>query len=92
MASIATVFMGFAADAPRETRLGSFLRNLDDLPSAVLSAVRAGSMALRRLAAVRAGDGLRDDEGIVRAALVALLTRRSSLRYGHPILRESISA
>src|ERR1051326_2560972 len=79
--------MGVAAGLPRRARLDSFLRDLDDLPPAVLAAMGARAVALCRLAARRTGDELRHHEGVVRPALVALLTRRSSLRYGHPVLR-----
>jgi len=56
------------------------LRDLDDLTPAVLPAMPAGAMPLRGLAAGGTSDVLRHDERVVRAALVALLTRRSSLR------------
>jgi hypothetical protein len=65
----------------------SVLRDLDDLTAAVLPTVRAGPMPLRGLAAVRTGDELRHRERVVGATLVALLVRRSSLRYGHWDLR-----
>jgi hypothetical protein len=67
----------------------SVLRDLDDLTAAVLPTVRASPMPLHGLAAVRTGDGLRCRQRIVSAALVALLMRSSSFRYGHSDLRSS---
>src|SRR3989442_13336054 len=75
MASTATVFMACAA--------ASALRDLDHLSPAILSTVRAGAVALRRLAARGTCHVLRHDEGIVCPTLVALLMRGPSLRYGH---------
>jgi hypothetical protein len=59
------------------------LRDRDHLPSAVLSAVRAGAMALSGLSARRASDVLRRGQRVVSATLVALGMGRSSLRNRH---------
>src|SRR5690554_2575126 len=59
------------------------LGDFDDLPAAVLAAVRAGPVAHHGLAALGARHRRRRRQRFVGAALVALRGGRPSLRYRH---------